>query len=312
MELQELKEFEEKTKLKLPSYIKHMLKFNGYGSSFSIATITTEDIKKMEIFVRTELPDILEIETMTAKDLEEYFGIYGKTDGLRKKFKVQPGHLSELVEFVTYCREKRESEKPSQEKELKNNRENEQNTQILQNKPENSRKNNTDNNSNKESADKDKETIEKLIKNYISKRVEMDEDSCEWNEKDIEIKETTALVKCILCEKKISIQLRLFKNGSRSWTITNWCNHFSTHTKKRKAELENILPNKRQLTIDDFVNLTPSGSIKVMGSDGALIDYPSFRIETPQKRSVETELKDPHTSDKSDSGEESVVDYPKQ
>ena len=244
----------------------------------------------MEIFVQTEYPDILEIGNMSSENIEDHFGIYGRTEELRKKFKIQPGHLSDLLAFIKFCRDKRETEKLSQQRTSKKSKENQYNSE---------------NNQDLERLSEDKHTILKLIENYVSNKAAIEEGTYEWGIEDIEVRENSALVKCILCDRKISIQLRLFKNGYRSWTISNWCNHLSIHTKKRKAGAKNAHFKKRQLTLTESVSPAPLGSVKIMNSEGVLVDYSSFRIQASQETIQEPETEDPSWIPNQDSGENS-------
>ncbi|KAJ6647617.1 hypothetical protein Bhyg_02840 [Pseudolycoriella hygida] len=78
----------------VPKHIQNILALNGYENAVSIKTITSEDMRSMQIFAQTTMKDRIP---------EDYYGSFGLTPD---KFAFLPGYIKLIEEIVSFIKQK--------------------------------------------------------------------------------------------------------------------------------------------------------------------------------------------------------------
>ncbi|KAJ6647511.1 hypothetical protein Bhyg_02734 [Pseudolycoriella hygida] len=89
----------------VPKHIQNIVALNGYENAVSIKTITSEDMRSMQIFAQTTMKDRIPEDS----NLEDYYGSFGPTPD---KFAFLPGYIKLIEEIVSFIKQKTELNGP--------------------------------------------------------------------------------------------------------------------------------------------------------------------------------------------------------
>ncbi|KAJ6642670.1 hypothetical protein Bhyg_07623 [Pseudolycoriella hygida] len=81
----------------VPKHIQNILALNGYENAVSIKTITSEDMRSIQIFAQTTMKDRIPEDS----NLEDYYGSFGLTPD---KFAFLPGYIKLIEEIVSFIK----------------------------------------------------------------------------------------------------------------------------------------------------------------------------------------------------------------
>ncbi|XP_046390868.1 uncharacterized protein LOC124159239 isoform X2 [Ischnura elegans] len=87
--------------IKIPKYLKHILKMNGFDNGLSMANFTAGSlVPVLERFVREDMPYVIPADCLR----EDYYGIFERCP---ERFRIVWGHVNILVKMAEYWKESR-------------------------------------------------------------------------------------------------------------------------------------------------------------------------------------------------------------
>lgn len=89
---------ESQLKTSIPSYVKNILKMNGFYNAFMLSKLVESKISQIEVFMRNDFEEFMIPET---ESMDDYLGVYKKS---QNKFKFLCGHKTLLEIMADACR----------------------------------------------------------------------------------------------------------------------------------------------------------------------------------------------------------------